>query len=137
MHRADNRTTFMCRMSINLEVSVSWNHQDLSRPAHRLLSLYLYWAKFLYNLLFSLTLRSSIFSSKLCFPMYAAFRACLVRVTARAYVFWVYVYVRPASWSSDQSFWLLTTRSRVRFPALPWGFSLWKEDPRGDHGLDS
>ena len=30
----------------------------------------------------------------------------------------------PASWSSGQSFWLLITRSRVRFPALPWEFSL-------------
>ena len=33
----------------------------------------------------------------------------------------------PASWSSGQNFWLLITRSRVRFPALPWGFSLWGE----------
>ena len=41
----------------------------------------------------------------------------------------------PASWSSGQSFWLQITRSRVRFPALPWAFSLWGEDPRGDHGL--
>ena len=31
----------------------------------------------------------------------------------------------PASWSSGRSFWLLITRSRVWFPALPWGFSLW------------
>ena len=31
---------------------------------------------------------------------------------------------RPASWSSGQSFWLLITRSRVRFPALPLEFSL-------------
>ena len=44
---------------------------------------------------------------------------------------------RPTSWSSGQSFWLLITRSRVRFPALPWEFSLWGEDPRGDHGLGS
>ena len=28
------------------------------------------------------------------------------------------------SWSSGQSFWLLITRSRIRFPALPWEFSL-------------
>ena len=28
------------------------------------------------------------------------------------------------SWSSGQSFWLLITRTRVRFPAMPWGFSL-------------
>ena len=32
---------------------------------------------------------------------------------------------RPASWASGQSFWLLITRSRVRFPTLTWGFSLW------------
>ena len=43
----------------------------------------------------------------------------------------------PASWSSGQRFWLLITSSRVRFPALPWEFSLWGEDPRGDHGLGS
>ena len=43
----------------------------------------------------------------------------------------------PASWSSGQSFWLQITRFRVRFPALTWGFSLWGEDPRGDHGLGS
>ena len=30
----------------------------------------------------------------------------------------------PASWCSGQSLWLLTMRSRVRFPALPWEFSL-------------
>ena len=45
--------------------------------------------------------------------------------------------IRPASWSSGQSFWLLITRSQFRFPALPWEFSLWGEDPRGDHGLGS
>ena len=43
----------------------------------------------------------------------------------------------PASWSGGQSFLLLITRSRVRFPVLPWGFSLFGEDPRGDHGLGS
>ena len=30
----------------------------------------------------------------------------------------------PASWSSGQSLWLLIMRSRVRFPVLPWEFSL-------------
>ena len=29
-----------------------------------------------------------------------------------------------ASWSSGQSLWLLIMRSRVRFPVLPWEFSL-------------
>jgi hypothetical protein len=42
---------------------------------------------------------------------------------------------RPASWSSSQSFWLLIMRSRVWFPALPWGFFLEGEDSHGDHGL--
>ena len=37
--------------------------------------------------------------------------------------------IRPASWSSGQRFWLLITRSRVRFPALRWGFSLWGRIP--------
>jgi hypothetical protein len=43
----------------------------------------------------------------------------------------------PASWFSVQSFWLLIMRSRVRFPVLPWGFFLEREDSHGDHGLGS
>ena len=35
----------------------------------------------------------------------------------------------PASWSSGQSIWLLIMRSRVRFPALPWEFSLKEKIP--------
>ena len=31
---------------------------------------------------------------------------------------------RPTSWSSGRSLWLLIMRSRVRFPAIPWEFSL-------------
>jgi hypothetical protein len=31
--------------------------------------------------------------------------------------------------------WLLITRSRIRFPVLPWGFFLEGEDSDGDHGL--
>jgi hypothetical protein len=30
----------------------------------------------------------------------------------------------PASWSSGRSIWLLITRSRFRFAALPWEFSM-------------
>ena len=45
------------------------------------------------------------------------------------------LHVWPASWSSGQSFWLLITRSRVRFPALPWEFSLKGKIPRSEHGL--
>jgi hypothetical protein len=44
---------------------------------------------------------------------------------------------RPASCSSGQSFWLLIMRSRVRFPVLPWDFSLKGEDSHGDHGVGS
>jgi hypothetical protein len=49
----------------------------------------------------------------------------------------VYKKNRPASWSSGHSFWLLSMRSRVRFPVLPWGIFLEGEDPHGDHGLGS
>jgi len=34
------------------------------------------------------------------------------------------LHIRPASWSSGQSLCLLIVRSRVRFPVLPWEFSL-------------
>jgi len=37
VRRADNLTTFMCRMSWNLGASTSWNPQDLSRPVMGLL----------------------------------------------------------------------------------------------------
>jgi hypothetical protein len=39
--RADKHTTFMCRMSWNLEASTSWNPLGLSRPVMELLYLYL------------------------------------------------------------------------------------------------
>jgi len=32
VRRADNLTNFMCRLSWNLGVSVSWNPQGLPRP---------------------------------------------------------------------------------------------------------
>jgi hypothetical protein len=41
------------------------------------------------------------------------------------------------SWLGGQSFWLLTMRYRVRFPVLPWKFSLAGEHPHSDHGLGS
>jgi hypothetical protein len=37
VRRADNLTTFMCRLSGNVEASNSWNHQDLSGPVMGLL----------------------------------------------------------------------------------------------------
>ena len=40
--RADNLTTFMCRLSRNLEASTSWKLQGLSRPVMELLYLDLY-----------------------------------------------------------------------------------------------
>ena len=44
-------------------------------------------------------------------------------------------FMRPASWSGGQSFWLIIMRSRVRFPALPWEFFLVGEDRHGNYGL--
>ena len=42
VHRADNLTAFMCRLSWNLGASTSWNPQDLSRPLMALLYLLLH-----------------------------------------------------------------------------------------------
>ena len=42
MRRADNITTFMCRLSWNLAATTSWNPLGLSRPVMGLLDLYLY-----------------------------------------------------------------------------------------------
>jgi len=42
VHRSDNLTTFICRLSLSLEASISWNPQDLSRPIELLIYLYLY-----------------------------------------------------------------------------------------------
>ena len=41
VRRADNLTTFMCRLSWNLGASTSWNPQSLSRPVIVLLYLYI------------------------------------------------------------------------------------------------
>jgi hypothetical protein len=41
MRRADNLTTFMCRLSRNLGASTCWNPKGLSRPVMGLLYLYL------------------------------------------------------------------------------------------------
>jgi hypothetical protein len=38
---ADNLTTFMCRLSINLGASTSWNPKGLSRPVIGLPYLYM------------------------------------------------------------------------------------------------
>jgi hypothetical protein len=42
VHRADNLTTFMCRLSWNLGASTFWNPQGLSRPVMGLLYLLYY-----------------------------------------------------------------------------------------------
>ena len=39
MRRADNLTTFICRLSLNLGTSTSWNPQGLSRPVMGLICL--------------------------------------------------------------------------------------------------
>jgi hypothetical protein len=53
------------------------------------------------------------------------------------HAFYCDIFYHLFSWSSGQSFWLLIVRSRVRFPALPWGFFLEGEDSHGDHSLGS
>jgi len=40
VRRADNLTTFMCRLSWNLEASTSWNPPGLNTPVRGLLYLY-------------------------------------------------------------------------------------------------
>jgi hypothetical protein len=40
VRRADNLTTFMCRLSRNLGASTSWSPKGLSRPVMGLLYLY-------------------------------------------------------------------------------------------------
>ena len=42
VRRADNLTTFMCRLSWNLGASISWNPQGLSRSVMGLLYIYIY-----------------------------------------------------------------------------------------------
>ena len=44
VRRADNLTTFVCRLSWNLGTSPSWNPQGLFRPIMGLLYLYMFWA---------------------------------------------------------------------------------------------
>jgi len=41
VHRADNFTTFMCRLTRHLGASTSWNIKGLSRPVQVLLELYI------------------------------------------------------------------------------------------------
>jgi hypothetical protein len=62
--RADNLTTFMCRLSWNLGSWTSWNPQDLSRPVLGLLCLYLSYVTTLKkkSVLITLCQRTSIFS---------------------------------------------------------------------------
>jgi len=43
VRKADNLTTFMCRLSWNLGASTSWNTQGLSRPLMGLLLQVWYW----------------------------------------------------------------------------------------------
>ena len=66
MRSADNRITFMCRLSWNLGVSTSWNPQGLPRPVMRLLYLccnVLFWchAPCTVNAIWRQTLRRYLF----------------------------------------------------------------------------
>jgi hypothetical protein len=53
------------------------------------------------------------------------------------YPFWHTIPAFLTSWSSGQSFWLMSMWTRVRFLVLPWGFFLEGEDSHGDCGLGS
>jgi len=53
VHRADNLTTFMCRLSSNLGASTSWNPLGLTRPVMELLYLYLLFCHQLYQFPFT------------------------------------------------------------------------------------
>ena len=53
MPRADNLTTFMCRLSWNLGASTSWNPQGLSRPVMGLLNLFTLTTRTLVNKIMS------------------------------------------------------------------------------------
>jgi hypothetical protein len=64
-------------------------------------------------------------------------RIHLYGVYSNKLLFLNFCLIRTASWLGGQTFWLLTMRSRVRFPVLAWEFSLAGEDPRGDHGPSS
>ena len=63
VHRADNLTTFMCRLSWNLGTSTSWNPEGLPRPVMGLLYFYVYYecAYCLETYLFSFALREILF----------------------------------------------------------------------------
>ena len=52
MRRADNLTTFMYRLSLNLEPSTSWHPYGLSRSVMGLLNLYLYFKWLLVHVIF-------------------------------------------------------------------------------------
>ena len=57
VRRADNLTTFMCRLSWNLGVSTSRNHQGLSRPVMGLL--YVYVCRYVHKFDFWLALKET------------------------------------------------------------------------------
>ena len=56
VRRAEKLTTFTCRLSCNLGASTSWNLQGLSRPAMRLLYLYLYQSVLFFHLSFQIAI---------------------------------------------------------------------------------
>ena len=62
--RADNLTTFMCRLSWNLGASTSWNPQGLCRPVMGLLCLFYLYSLFL----------SAVFNDTICY------RGCIAMV---------------------------------------------------------
>ena len=71
----------------------------------------------------------------------ATFQRIVARTSSRSRSlhFWSFYQYSTTitSWSSGQGLWLLTMRSRVRFPVLPLKFFFAGKDSRGDHGLGS
>jgi hypothetical protein len=68
--RADNLTTFMCRLYRNLGTSTSWNPQGLSRPVMGLLYLCMYGNR---NYFAVCTSSSPTFERGICFLMHSTF----------------------------------------------------------------
>jgi hypothetical protein len=116
---------FKCVSKVDLIEDIPlclYNH----RQSHKMLS---------HNYMFYMQYKNKYFSLKIL----SSDRICRIytnkeikcKISCNSYEIW------PVSWLGCQNFWLLAMRSRVRFPVLPWKFSLAGEDPHRDHGLGS
>ena len=108
MRRADNLTTFMCRLSLKLGASDSWNPQGLSRPVmgllYLLLSLFatydimlssslLHYPLLIYNPFYSSShLYAHSLSSSLCYTTTIFSKLCLTLRRLMSYIY-IYIYI--------------------------------------------